>query len=93
MLIFSRSLHQPSYKIKKKCFEAKIPKNFINNIFDNHKIVKQHNIDSVIEEILDDKDFETSCICCEFFDDKINVPEPNEIDSKRKDLIIFDDVL
>ena len=81
--IYSPSLHQDLYQKFIKCFSNYIPIQIIPNI------LNEENIDIVIQEIVNNKDFEKSVIEIETFDniEELRYPQEYENDS----IIILDD--
>ena len=91
--VFGKSLFQPEYRILKKAFEEKLPKDAIIRLFDiQYDIAKQQvSPICVIEETgkhLDRK----SDIECKFFETAEDVPDPRDLDTNKKNLMIFDDL-
>ena len=82
--IYSPSLHQELYQKLIKCFSNHIPIHIIPNI------LNETDIDIVIGEIVNNKDFEKSNIEIETFDniEELGYPEEYEINS----IIILDDL-
>ena len=91
---FGKSLFQPEYHIIKKAFEEKLPKEVIIRLFENQNEITYLGISpiSVVEEkakdIRDKSDVE-----CKFYVSAEDVPEPREISSEKKNLMVFDDLL
>ena len=91
--IFGKSLFQPEYCIIKKAFEEKLPKDNIIRLFDNQDEIMKLKISSisVVEEmsisITDKSDIE-----CKFFVSAEDVPDPRELSSDKKNLMVFDDL-
>ncbi|DAC81558.1 TPA_asm: FtsK [Hydra adintovirus] len=90
--VFGKSLFQPEYKILKSCFEKKIPKNVILNIFElQDEIVKNACTELIIEEISKNLKERTDIIC-KFFEAADDVPEPEKLNTINNNLMIFDDL-
>ena len=92
--VFGKSLFQPEYRIIKKAFEEKLPKEAIMRIFDFRDEVIKLDISpsAVIEnwakEIINKSDIE-----CKFYETADDVPDPRDLKSTNKNLMIFDDLL
>jgi len=90
--MFGKSLFQPEYRILKKAFEEKLPKEAIIRLYDSQDEVMRLNVSSayVVEEmskILTEKaDME-----CEFFETAEDVPDPKHLNPQKNNLMIFDD--
>ena len=82
--IYSPSLHQDLYQKLIKCFSNYIPINIIRNI------LKEEDIDLVIEEVIDNKDFEKSDTEIETFDNIEELKFPQEYENNS--IIILDDL-
>ena len=82
--IYSPSLHQDLYQNLIKCFSNYIPINIIPNI------LNEEDIDIVIEEIINDKDFQKSDIEIETFDNIEELKYPQ--DYENNSIIILDDL-
>ena len=82
--IYSPSLHQDLYQKLIKCFSNYIPIHIIPNI------LNEEDIDIVIEEVVNNKDFEKSITEIETFDniEDLNFPQEDENNS----IIILDDL-
>jgi hypothetical protein len=91
--IFGKSLFQPEYKILKKAFEEKLPKEAIIRLFDNRDEIMQLNVSptSVVKEMSRNID-KKSDIDCKFFETSDDVPDPKELNRDKKNLMIFDDL-
>jgi len=84
---------QPEYKILKKAFEEKLPKEAIIRLFDNKDEIMRLNIlpAFLVEEWA--KTFtEKSDMNCQFFETSTDVPDPRDLSSEKKNLMIFDDL-
>ena len=90
ILIFSPTIHQPTYKTIIKCFENFLPLNVIQNILKEH--IPLDDLDDVIEEIVNDEDFESSEIECESYDNIDDLKDPQEYESDIHTVIILDDL-
>ena len=82
--IYSPSLHQDLYQKLIKCFGNYIPIHIIPNI------LNEEDIDIVIEEIVNNKDFEKSNIEIETFDNIEELKFPQEYENNS--IIILDDL-
>ena len=82
--IYSPSLHQDLYQKLIKCFSNYIPIHIIPNI------LNEEDIDIVIEEIVNNKDFEKSDIEIETFDNIEELRFPQEYENNS--IIILDDL-
>lgn len=86
LYVFSKSLHQPEYKLLKTGFEKGYTKREILGFFKNGK--------GNINEFLD------SLPCkrkpkfdVHYYEDSDSIPDPKEVDMTKKNLFIFDDVM
>ena len=82
--IYSPSLHQDLYQKLIKCFSNYIPINIIPNILNDE------DIDIVIEEVINNKDFEKSDCEIETFDNIEDLKFPQEYENNS--IIILDDL-
>ena len=82
--IYSPSLHQELYQKLIKCFSNYIPIHIIPNI------LKENDIDIVIEEIVNNKDFQKSDTEIETFDNIEDLKYPQEYENNS--IIILDDL-
>ena len=92
--IFGKSLFQPEYHILKNAFEEKLPKEVIIRLFENQSEITDLGIFpiSIVEEMAKDirDKFDVECKFCESAED---VPDPRELSSQKKNLVVFDDLL
>ena len=91
--IFGKSLFQPEYKILKKAFEEKLPKEAIIRLFDNRDEIMKLNVSptAVVEEMSKNM-AKKSDIDCKFFETSEDVPDPRDLSRDKKNLMIFDDL-
>ena len=91
--VFGKSLFQPEYKILKSSFEKKLPKEVILELFSIQSKIEQINAspECIIDEI-SKKRGDKEGIECQFFETADDVPEPEELDSSKNNLMIFDDL-
>ena len=82
--IYSPSLHQDLYQKLIKCFSNYIPIDIISNI------LNEKDLDLVIEEVINNRDFQKSDIEIETFDDIENLKFPQEYENNS--IIILDDL-
>ena len=94
LFVFGKSLFQAEYKILKKALEEKLPKEAIIRLFDNQEEIMKLNTSplALVEEmskgIVKKVDVE-----CNFFEASDDVPDPRELNSDNKNLMVFDDLL
>ena len=88
------SLFQPEYHILKKAFEEKLPKEVIIRLFGNQSEITDLGISpiSVVEEMAKDIR-DKSDVERKFYESAEDVPDPRELSSQKKNLMIFDDLL
>ena len=95
--VFAKSLIQPEYKILKKAFEEKLSKSHIIAFFDNQDKIMGPNIPPVllVEHVgkTQEKDCDSEKIECKFFETSDDVPDPRDLNSEFKNLMVFDDLL
>ena len=84
LFIYSPSLNQDLYQRLIKCFSNYIPNYIIPNI------LNEEDIDIIIEEIINDKDFQKSDIEIETFDNIEDLKFPQEYENNS--IIILDDL-
>ena len=82
--IYSPSLHQNFYQKLIECFSKEIPVHIISNIFN------EEDIDKVIEEIINNKDFGKSNTVIETYETREELNIPQEYDDGG--LLILDDL-
>ena len=103
--MFGKSLFQPEYKILRRAFERKLPKEVILKLLKEKRekeIEKSDtNVESVIEDIASyqqpsarsEKSHEIGLdIECHFFETADDVPDPAELDMNKNNFMIFDDL-
>ena len=89
-----KGLFQPEYHILKKAVEEKIPKEEIIRLIENQNEIADLGISpiSIVEEmakeIRDKSDVE-----CNSYQSAEDVPDPRELSSEKKNLMVFDDLL
>src|SRR6266853_1297952 len=94
LYIFSKSLNQKEYKIIIEGFRHYLTKEHIRSIFENQDEFKDVSIDNLCYEVAKDlKENERGNITVNAFNSNANIPDPSMLDPKKKNLIIFDDVL
>ncbi len=89
-LIFSPTIHQSSYKTIIKCFNSFLPLKAIQNILKEK--IPLDELDTIIEEIMNEEDFESSNIECESYDNIDELKDPQENESDIHTVIILDDL-
>src|SRR3977135_1665253 len=94
LFIFSKSLNQKEYELLIEGFKHHLTKEMIRGMFDNQKEFEDKSISDIcygVEQGLTDK--EKGNIKISAFGNNSNVPDPSLLDSKKKNLMIFNDVL
>src|SRR6266853_3026210 len=89
LVIFSKSLNQPEYQVLIQGFKHKLTKEQIKKIFENQDELKDIPINTLCEICTNDD----GKITVSAFKTNIDVPDPNSMDSTKKNLMIFDDVM
>ena len=92
--ISGKSLFQPEYHILKKAFEEKIPKEVIIRLFENQNEITDFDISpiSIVEEMA--KEIRDKAdVGCNFYQSVEDVPDPRELSSEKKNLMVFVDPL
>ena len=94
LCIFRKSLFQPEYRILKKAFKEKVPKEYILRLFNMRDEIQNSRIPPsiVIQEwarLIRNK----SNVRCNFFETASDVSDPRDLSSEDKNLMVFDDIL
>ena len=92
--LFGKSLFQPEYHILKKAFDEKLPNEVIIRLFENQSEITdlRNSPISVVEEMAKDIR-DKSDVECKFYESAEDVPDPRELISETKNLMVFDDLL
>ena len=92
--VFGKSLFQPEYKIIKKAFEEKLHKEAVIKLFDIQSEIARFIVspDVVVEEMAKNNAHNPADIEFQFFETSADVPDPRELSSDKKNLMIFDDL-
>lgn len=86
LYVFSKSLHQPEYKLLRSCFMNGYSKSDILKMFDNRK----GDIDKVIDKLVMKGE---PNINVNYFENSDSILDPKDINSKKRNLFIFDDIM
>jgi len=91
--VFGKSLFQPEYRIIKKAFEEKLPKESIVRLFEQQEEIARQNISpALVMEEMAKISKAKSDIIAKFFEKAEDVPDPSAMSSEKKNLMIFDDL-
>ena len=92
--IFGKSLFQPEYRIPKKEFEEKLPKEVIIGLFENQNEITDLGISPIssVEEMAKESR-DKSDVAGNFYQSAEDVPDPRELSSETKNLMVFGDLL
>ena len=83
--VFGKSLFQPEYRILKKEFEEKLPKEAIMRLFDfRDEVIKLGFSSSAIVEEWAKEIKNKSEIECSFYESADDVPDPRDLNSENK---------
>ena len=82
MYVFGKSLHQPEYKVLRKGFEGGLTKSQISNVL-THQIPP--------EDIVQYSGARSGTIKADFYDDCSAIPDPADLDSLQKNLLLLED--
>ena len=94
LFVFGKSLFQPEYKILRTAFAEGLPKEYILRLFNMRNEIQNSQmppslvIKQWIETINKESDIKSY-----FFESASDVPDPRELNSEDKNLMIFDDLL
>ena len=94
LFVFGKSLFQPEYKILKTAFEENLPNEYILRLFNMRDEIQNSLIlpTLVVKEWAKSINNESN-LKCNFFESACDVPDPRELNSEDKNLMIFDDLL
>ena len=93
LYIFSKSLHQPEYKILLKGFMNGLGKKDIIQVFEiMNRLGSAADLDTVCQYLSGDA-IAKGGITVSAFNSNTTIPDPTQLDSAKKNLIIFDDVI
>ena len=95
LYIFSKSLYQPEYQCLIHGFKNKLPKSAILAMMNTGDEIEKYE-NRTIEEIA--KYYARICECnsdikIECFKSASDVPDPTELDSRKRNLMVFDDIM
>ena len=94
LYVLGKSLFQPEYRILKKAFEEKLPKEAITRLFGfRDEVIKLFVSPSGLVEEWAKEIKNKSDIECNFYESAEDVPDPHDLSSENKNLMIFDDLL
>ena len=94
LCVFGRSLFQPEYRILKKAFEENLPKEYILRLFNMRDEIQNSQVPpSIVVQEWAKSIKKESDAKCNFFEMASDVPDPRDLNSKDKSLMIFDDLL
>ena len=90
LIVFGNSLHQSEYQVIKTGFEYGLSKEQIANVFNNQESLLKAGISPIqaIEQYTGPKNNDMNA---SFFTDCEQIPDPSELDSEKKNLLILDD--
>ena len=94
LCVFGKSLFQPEYRILKKAFEENLPKECILRLFNMRDEIRNSQIPPslVLQEWARSIKNESN-VKCNFFETASDVPDPGDLNSEDKNLMIFNDLL
>ena len=92
--VFGKSLFQPEYRILKKAFKENLPQECILKLFNMRDEIRDRQIPLAIllqewAKTIKNK----SNMKCNFFETASDVPDPQDLNTKDKNLMIFDNLL
>ena len=94
LCVFGRSLFQPEYRILKKAFEENLSKEYILRLFNMREKIQNSQIPpSIVVQEWAKSIKKKSDAKCNFFEEASDVPDPRDLNSEDKNLMIFDDLL
>ena len=95
LFIFGKSLFQPEYKILRTAFEEGLPKENILTLFNMRNQIQNSEFPPslIVRQWAESIDKKTPEIKSNFFESSTDVPDPRELNSEDKNLMIFDDLI
>ena len=94
LFVIGKSLFQPKYQILKKAFEENLPKECILRLFNMRDEIRNSKIPpSLVVQEWAKSIKNKSNVKCNFFETANNIPDPRDLNSEDKNLMIFDDLL
>ena len=90
LYVFGKSLHQKEYQILQNGFKEELSKRQISNLFRQQNALIEADL-SPLEVISEYSGIKEGGIEAEFFDDCSDIPDPKDLDSNEKNLLILDD--
>ena len=94
LFIFGKSLFQPEYKILRTAFTEGLPKEYILRLFNMRNEIQNSQMPpSLVIKKWTETINKESDIKSYFFESASDVPDPRELNSEDKNLMIFDDLL
>jgi len=98
LYVFARSLHQPEYQCLMEGVKNGLSKLDIIELLNAGKLINKHH--STIEELalglaLDNEEngIEPTSIDAEFYTSSEDIPDPTDLDTKIRNLMVFDDIM
>ena len=92
--IFGKSLFQYDYRLLKKAFEENLPKECILRLFNMRDEIKNSLVPpSIVIQEWAKTIKNKSIVKCNFFEMASDVPDPRDVNTEDKNLMIFDDLL
>ena len=93
LCVFGKNLFQPKYRILKKAFEENLPKECILRLFNMRDEIRNSQIlPSLVVQEWARSIKNKSNVKCNFFEMDSDVPDPRDLNSEDKNLMIFDDL-
>ena len=107
LYVFGKSLFQPEYKIIRKAFSEKLPKELVLRVFDlqDESISLELSRSIIVEEMAKNyraKHLQSASeasseaqrsIDCQFYESSEDVPDPRDLNSSNKNLMAFDELI
>ena len=94
LFVFGKSLFQPECRLLKKAFEEELPKEYILRLFNIRDEIQNSQIPpSLVVQEWAKSIKKKSNIKCNFFETASDVPDPRDLNSEDKNLMIFGDLL
>ena len=94
LCVFGKSLFQPEYQLLKKAFEENLPKESILKLFNMRDEIQDSQIPpSIVLQEWAKTIKNESNVKCNSFETASDVPDPRDLKTEDKNLLIFDDLL